>query len=131
MIRLKSFSFSEIASCRRREMTVASFITTDTPRRGFRSSSVLRFDSDCRSATASSDCALVPVGTDWGVVCWGGNGNGQLGNATTTESLYPVPVFTSNVGTPPPRLLTVGTLGVGGYHSCATSGYLCSKSSRA
>jgi alpha-tubulin suppressor-like RCC1 family protein len=52
-------------------------------------------------------CALQPAGT---VLCWGANGNGQLGNGTTTKSLTPVPVTDLN---------QVVGLSAGRNHSCA------------
>jgi alpha-tubulin suppressor-like RCC1 family protein len=39
-------------------------------------------------------CALDTTGTAY---CWGANGNGQLGNSSTTQSLVPVAVTTSGV----------------------------------
>jgi alpha-tubulin suppressor-like RCC1 family protein len=48
--------------------------------------------------------------------CWGGNGNGELGDGTTTQRLTPVAV----VGA-----LSFGQVSAGGYHSCGlTSGSL-------
>ena len=55
-------------------------------------------------------CALLNTGV---VNCWGNNGNGQLGNGTTTKSLVPVPVgaFTGGV--------TAVSITAGGDHTCA------------
>jgi alpha-tubulin suppressor-like RCC1 family protein len=44
-------------------------------------------------------------------VCWGYNGYGGLGNASTTDSLTPVPVS---------NLTTVQSIGVSQESSCAT-----------
>ena len=53
-------------------------------------------------------CALE---TDHTVECWGYNGNGQLGNGTTTDSNVPVPVSNLNDAT---------AIAAGGYHlTCA------------
>jgi alpha-tubulin suppressor-like RCC1 family protein len=53
-------------------------------------------------------CALTTAG---GVQCWGQNGSGQLGNATTTPSLAPIAV--------PSLASGVKAIAVGGNHSCA------------
>jgi len=55
-------------------------------------------------------CGLTTTGS---VYCWGNNGNGSLGNGTTTSS--PVRVAVSGGR-------TYSSLTVGGYHSCARSG---------
>jgi alpha-tubulin suppressor-like RCC1 family protein len=55
----------------------------------------------------ATTCALLTSG---GVECWGYNGQGQLGNGTTTESLIPVPVK---------RMHTAAALVLGGSHGCA------------
>ncbi len=57
-------------------------------------------------------CALVSGGT---VECWGDNGNGELGNGTTSDSGTPVAVYSS--GTTP--LTNVTQVSAGSWHSCA------------
>jgi alpha-tubulin suppressor-like RCC1 family protein len=55
-------------------------------------------------------CAVTSAG---GVKCWGNNGNGQLGNNSTTSS--PVPVDVSGLN-------DVSALATGGFHTCAMTG---------
>lgn len=62
-----------------------------------------------RRVTAGNlhSCAILDTGQ---VRCWGGNGNGQLGNGTTTASTAPVLVS---------GLSAVVQLSAGGFHTCA------------
>lgn len=65
------------------------------------------------SAGASQTCALTTSG---GVMCWGQNNNGELGNGTTTQSLTPLDVLAMTTGN--------SEISVGNVNTCAltTSG---------
>jgi alpha-tubulin suppressor-like RCC1 family protein len=62
------------------------------------------------SVGGASTCALVPDLPGF-VFCWGDNGNGQLGDGTTTDRLFP----TSLAPTPEASFRTVSQ---GGSHAC-------------
>ena len=67
-------------------------------------------------------CALMDTG---GVVCWGGNSDGQLGDGTTTPRTWPAPVSGLTSG--------VQSIAAGWDHSCAvtsTGGVKCWGSNR-
>jgi alpha-tubulin suppressor-like RCC1 family protein len=55
-------------------------------------------------------CALTSAGTPY---CWGWNGNGQLGDGTTTTRLSPVPVSGN---------LTLTQIALGGAYTCGMQG---------
>ena len=55
-------------------------------------------------------CALTSAGTPY---CWGWNGNGQLGDGTTTSRRVPVPVAGN---------LTLTTIALGGAYTCGMQG---------
>jgi len=58
------------------------------------------------STGVDNGCAVTTAGALW---CWGENGQGQVGNGTTTDSTIAVQVISSNVI----------AVSVGIYHSCA------------
>lgn len=62
------------------------------------------------STGTDHSCALA----EGAVYCWGRNDNGELGNGTFTDSLYPVPVTTSGVLAGK----TITSLSVGSRHTC-------------
>ena len=66
------------------------------------------------TAGNSHTCALDSSGTAY---CWGANGNGQLGNSSTTQSLVPVAVTTSGVLSG--KTLTQISADENGMYTCA------------
>ena len=60
------------------------------------------------SAGELHTCAKLTSG---GMKCWGGNGNGQIGDGSTTQRLTPVDVSGLTSG--------VAAISVGNFHSCA------------
>ena len=67
-----------------------------------------------QSSASNHTCALTEEG---GVVCWGKNNYGQLGDGSTANKNYPVAVVTSEtVTTPLGGIVQVTT---GGSHTCA------------
>ena len=65
------------------------------------------------TAGAKHACALLDTGA---VDCWGFNGNGQLGNNTTTDSHLPVQVLDTSGSAP---LTNVTAIAAGASHECA------------
>ena len=68
--------------------------------------------ADVRAGDSHS-CALTTAGN---MKCWGDNGDGQLGNDTTTNSTTPTDVL---MGVD--SLASIKTVGAGGSHTCATT----------
>ena len=62
------------------------------------------------SSNAQHSCAVVSGAAK----CWGNNGNGELGNNSTTDSFTPVTVSGLTSG--------VTAIATGGFHSCAVAG---------
>jgi len=61
------------------------------------------------SAGPNHSCGVTSAGTN---LCWGNNGDGQLGNGTTTRSFVPVVVSGA---------LTLRSIGMGYYHTCGVT----------
>jgi len=88
--------------------------------RYFSSNGAKLFESDVLTITAETAGAFVQVDlgdahscgvtADHRVRCWGYNGNGQLGDGTTTDRNAAVPVI---------GITTAVSVDAGGYHSCA------------
>jgi len=68
------------------------------------------------SAGGNHTCAITSEATN-NAYCWGWNGNGQLGNASTTGSNTPVAVDVSSGGALIGKKITA--ISAGGYHTCA------------
>ena len=66
--------------------------------------------ADARYVAAGSSHTCAIVGQNGGVRCWGANGNGQLGDGTTTASASPVAVS---------GVTGAKAVAVGGLHTCA------------
>ena len=64
------------------------------------------------SAGGSHTCGLTTVGG--GVHCWGGNSDGQLGNASFTDRVVPAPIVA-------PAGVTFASVSAGRDHTCAVS----------
>ncbi|MGI6443569.1 MAG: fibronectin type III domain-containing protein [Candidatus Dojkabacteria bacterium] len=54
------------------------------------------------------------IGSDGKGYCWGNNGNGQLGNGSTTKSTVPVQVSSGAI----PTGVTLVSISAGGFHTC-------------
>jgi alpha-tubulin suppressor-like RCC1 family protein len=86
----------------------SSTATATTPTRVQSSVRFVRIAAGSSVARTSFTCALPVTGEAW---CWGSNGNGQLGNGTTTASPNPLPVQVSTAQ----RFVALSN---GGSHSC-------------
>ncbi len=66
------------------------------------------------SAGGQHTCSIRSDGSVW---CWGANGNGQLGNGTTTDSNAPMPVTAPTTWSA--NSLKATHVAAGGSHTCA------------
>lgn len=131
---MHSMSFSvDVERVRRRALLAA--VVASALAVGCGSASSCASDADCPAGAACSGefhvcferlsfTPLLAAGdshscagtTTTGVVCWGANTNGRLGDGTASDRLLPTPVVDASGRAP---LVDVRAIGAGAFHSCA------------
>jgi alpha-tubulin suppressor-like RCC1 family protein len=74
------------------------------------------------AAGVGHSLALLSPSDGGGVLAWGYNNSGQLGNGTTNPSSAPAPVYTQGTNGPGPALTGVVAIAAGSNHSLALKG---------